>query len=184
MAGVEKVKCASLLRRTNHYLDSPGHHYSELLTLLVTSLISASVHVSELSDTDVTWYNTHPHTLTRHMRASWNCQIAISSITSECNIILDLRHFKSPGQCKSIKCYKCDRCWHVSQNQMQLKSHFIPINASRDFNKPSSALRRLISVSGLLSIVNQFNVTRVGIYSPKLQPHPHYCSARQHSVCL
>ena len=93
-------------------------------------------------------------------------------------ILLDLRHFKSPGQCKSIKCYKCDRCWHVSQNQMQLKSHFIPINASRDFNKPSSALRRLISVSGLLSIVNQFNVTRVGIYSPKLQPHPHYCSAR------
>ena len=165
------------------FRQSPGQHSSELLTMLVTSLISASVHVSELSDTDVTWYT--PTLTPSHATCGLLGIVKLPSAASLQNaILLDLRHFKSPGQCKSIKCYKCDRCWHVSQNQMQLKSHFIPINASRDFNKPSSDLRSLISVSGLLSIVNQFNVTRVGIYSPKLQPHPHYCSAKQHSVCL
>ena len=124
----------------------------------------------------------HPRTLTpSHATCGLLGIVKLPSAASLQNAILDLglRHFKSPGQCKSIK------CTNVTDVDMflKIKCNLSPISSQLMHQEISTSHHQLISESGLLSIVNQFNVTRVGIHLPNCSLTPIIALPGQGSVC-
>ena len=108
--------------------------------------------------------------------------VKLPSAASLQNAILDwsLRHFKSPGQCKSIK------CTNVTDVDMflKIKCNLSPISSQLMHQEISTSHHQLISESGLLSIVNQFNVTRVGIHLPNCSLTPLLLCQARAGLCL